>query len=310
MSDPTTDPHARNPAPVLRREDVGELSFRIHSSRRPDASPTQVFVLVHGIGVSHRYLARLHRQLAERSDVHSIDLPGFGGLPKPAGQVPVPLMADALGVVLDRLGLAGAVLVGHSMGAQWVVELAVHRPDLASSVVVIGPVSDDLRRSVAAQSIALAVDTIGEPLDGNVIVFTDYLRCGPRWYLRQLRHMVTYPIENRVTALTCPLLIIRGGDDPIAGQAWTRRLRDHAPAGSLVMVPGHRHLVQHTAPRTVAHAITAFLADSRHSASPLWSATSGFARSTSAISSSGRGGIVSSTSSSGTLGSSGPGTCG
>jgi len=261
MSEPSTDQRALNPTPIPRREDVGELSFRVLSSRGTEASPTPAFVLVHGIGVSHRYLSRLHRELEGTSAVHSIDMPGFGGLPKPGGQVSVPMMAEALGVVLDRLGLVDAVLVGHSMGAQWVVELAVDRPDLVSGVVVIGPVSDDLHRSVGAQSIALAVDTIGEPLDGNVIVFTDYLRCGPRWYLRQLRHMISYPIDERVTALTCPFLIIRGSNDPIAGQAWARRLRDQAPVGSLVMVPGHRHLVQHTASRTVARAITAFLAD-------------------------------------------------
>jgi len=265
MSDRGKDQRALDPAPNPRREDIGELGFRVLSSFGAAASRTPAFVLVHGIGVSHRYLSRLHRALAETSEVHSIDMPGFGGLPKPGGQVPVPTMAEALGVLMDRLGLAGAVLVGHSMGAQWVVELAVHRPELASNVVVIGPVSDDQRRSVAAQSIALAVDTIGEPLDGNVIVFTDYLRCGPRWYLRQLRHMISYPIENRVSALTCPLLIIRGGNDPIAGLAWARRLRDHAPVGSLVVVPGHRHLVQHTASRSVARAITAFLADSERS---------------------------------------------
>jgi len=66
-----------------------------------------------------------------------------------------------------------------------------------------------------------------------------------------------------VAALTLPLLIIRGGNDPIAGQAWARRLRDRATLASLVTVPGHRHLVQHTAPRAVALAIGSFLAGIR-----------------------------------------------
>ena len=243
-----------------QRVEVEDLSFRILSSPN-ESSRGPVIVLVHGIGVSHRYFARLHTQLAETHEVHSVDLPGFGGLPKPGRQVTVAEMARALSAVLVRLGLADLILVGHSMGAQWVVEVAIERPELASTVVVIGPVSDDRRRTVIAQSIALGVDTIGEPLVGNVIVFSDYIRCGPRWYLQQLRHMLRYPIESRVQALARPLLIIRGGNDPIAGLDWSRRLRDRAQRGLLVIVPGNRHLVQHTAPRAVSHAITAFVAD-------------------------------------------------
>ena len=245
-----------------RRIIVDDLVFEVRSSLSP-GSDEPPFVLIHGIGVSHRYLARLHRELAETSDVHSIDLPGFGGVPKPRSLVTVAQMAGSLAGVLEDLGLSDAVLVGHSMGAQWVVELAAARPDLASSVIVIGPVTDDEHRTATAQSLALAVDTAGEPIDGNVMVFTDYLRCGPRWYLTQLRQMVSYPIEDRVAALTRPLLIIRGGNDPIAGQAWARRLRDRATHALLVTVPGHRHLVQHSAPRAVALAIGSFLAGIR-----------------------------------------------
>ena len=254
-------------APTVRRVDVGELSFRLLSSRNAPSGVSPL-VLIHGIGVSHRYFERLHSELAETREVHSIDLPGFGGLPKPSRQVTVPDMASALAEVLERIGLTGVVLVGHSMGAQWAIELAVAHPHLASGVVALGPVSDDLHRTVAAQSVALARDTAREPAPSNVMVLMDYLRCGPRWYLRQLRQMVTYPIEARVRCLACPMLIVRGGNDPIAGQAWTRRLRDSARIGSLVIVPRHRHLVQHTAPRAVALAITAFIAEAALDSGP------------------------------------------
>lgn len=258
MTHAGTTPALAGPTPEPRRISVGGLTFEVRSSLSA-GSGRPAFVLIHGIGVSHRYLARLHRELAETSEVHSLDLPGFGRVPKPGSAVTVAQMAAGIAGVLEDLGLSDVVLVGHSMGAQWVIELAVQRPDLASSVIVIGPVTDDEHRTATAQSLALAVDTAGEPIDGNVMVFTDYLRCGPRWYLTQLRQMVSYPIEDRVAELVRPLLIIRGGNDPIAGQAWTRRLRDRAKLASLVTVPGHRHLVQHTAPRAVALAIGSFL---------------------------------------------------
>src|SRR5688572_6308002 len=113
------------------------MAFRAITTPSHSEGPT--FVLVHGIGVSHRYLSRLHERLSLSGTVHSIDLPGFGGLPKPERAPSVAEMAESIGELLTELGVAHAVLVGHSMGCQWVVELAAQRPDLARLVVIMGP---------------------------------------------------------------------------------------------------------------------------------------------------------------------------
>lgn len=242
------------------RADLGRLAFRVLASAGPSDGDRAPIVLIHGIGMSHRYLAKLHDLLAAEGPVYSIDLPGFGGLPKPGADVDVAAMAAALGEVVASLGLPPVVLVGQSMGCQWVVELAVQRPDLVAHVVTIGPVVDAAHRTVLAQSTALAVDTLGESPGANALVFTDYLRCGVPWYLTQLRHMLRYRIEDRAAELTRPLLIVRGGRDPIAGQEWCRRLRDAAPDARLVVIPGHHHNAQQSAPRAVASAIQAHTA--------------------------------------------------
>lgn len=235
---------------------VRGLIFRAFISRSADAD-TSAVVLIHGIGVSHRYFSRLHRQLARTHTVVSLDLPGFGGLPKPTGNPDVETVAAALGEVLASLDLERAVLVGHSMGAQWAVETAIRRPDLVSRVVIIGPVADVEHRTVLAQTRALGLDALREPPAVNAVVFSDYVRCGISWYLAQLRHMLAYPIEERITRLTAPLLIIRGASDPIAGLRWCRLLRQQASNAALVLVPGHHHVVQQSAPRAVASAILA-----------------------------------------------------
>lgn len=241
-----------------RRFAIHFLRFDVRST--PTAAPGDPvpFVLIHGLGTSLRYMARLHRELARASDVHSLDLVGFGGLPKSRRSPDVMQMADALGRVLDELGVREAVLVGHSMGSQWVVELAVRRPDLARTVVAIGPVTNDRRRNAVSQFIDLVRDIAGEPPVTNALVLVDYLLCGPIWFGRHLRHMLTYRIDERARLLVAPLLVVRGGNDPVAKLDWCRRLRDAADDGSLVVVPGHRHNVQHSAPRAVASAIVAF----------------------------------------------------
>jgi pimeloyl-ACP methyl ester carboxylesterase len=250
---------------MMRTDDQVTSGIRVlGGDSRPSAHPSAsgsrpTYVLVHGVGASHRYLARLHSELETDSLVYSVDLPGYGGLPKPSDSPSVHEMAVRLARVLDVLGVSEAVLVGHSMGAQWVVELALIRPDLASRVVIIGPVADSAHRTLFAQSRALAVDILGEPPVTNATVFLDYLRCGPIYYLQQSKPMLSYPIDERVTSLTQPLLVMRGGNDPIASDDWCRRLVARAPDGCLVTVPGNRHVVQFTAPKAVAGAIRSFV---------------------------------------------------
>ncbi len=266
LAPPRVDPSIAHSSPTavpdVWRVEVDALAFRVLASGPEGTATRPAIVLVHGIGVSHRYLSRLHDVLAAERRVFSIDLPGFAGLPKPSTDLDVPAMAQGLGRVIDSLGVAPVVLVGHSMGTQWVVEASLQRPDLVTDVVIMGPVADVAHRSMLAQSAALAVDTLGEPPGVNAIVLTDYLRCGVPWYLTQLRHMLAYRLEERVPDLPCPLLVVRGSRDPIAGLEWCRRLRDAAPAGRLVQIPGGFHVAQHSAPRAVASAILAHVTPS------------------------------------------------
>ncbi len=258
--------HMASPAHVTTTDaTIDGLAFRTRSSRG-GASGAAPYVLVHGVGTSHRYLRRLHALLATHADVHSIDLPGFGGLPAPAGSPGVAQIAEALATVVDALGVTSAVLVGHSMGAQWVVDLAVQRPDLARAVVLCSPVTDSARRSMFTQTLLLGLDSAHEPPKVGAIVLGDYARCGPVWYFAQVRHMLRYPLEDRVAALTAPVLVIRGGKDRIANLRWCTALRDRAASGTLAVVPGHRHLVQHTAAADVAAHIRAFVASATDAA--------------------------------------------
>lgn len=244
-------------SPSRRRVVVDQMTFGLWESPRPPGTDSPAIVLVHGIGMSHRYLSRLQGVFADFTRVVSVDLPGFAGLPKPSGDPDVERMGRALSEVIASLGEEGIIVVGHSMGAQWAAEAVLHRPERVQAVVAIGPVVDQRHRSLRAQARALAVDTLGETPLINLIVFADYLRCGVPWYLKQARHMIAYPTEKRYSALQPPVLVMRGGDDPVAGRAWCRRLRDAARAARLVEVPGRHHVVQHSAPRAVAAAIMA-----------------------------------------------------
>lgn len=245
--------------PRSERLRAGGLAYRTHTSRLPGSAP--VFVLLHGIGMSHRYLSRLHRELAASATVISFDLPGFGGTPTPPSRLSVEQYAELVGSALDRAGVQQCTVVGHSMGTQFAVDLARQRPELVSRAVLIGPVVDSRRRTALQQACALSRDGLREPFSANAMVMGDYLRCGPRWYLTELPAMMAYPTEERIADVRCPVLVMRGERDPIAGAPWSAALAARAPHGRLLQVPGQGHIVQHSAPAIVADALHRFATD-------------------------------------------------
>ncbi|WP_166788214.1 alpha/beta fold hydrolase [Cryobacterium glaciale] len=229
-----------------------------YSPASSGAVTTPVFVIVHGIGTSHRYSVPLHRAIAAGHSTYSVDLPGFGGTSTPRHRLWVEDYANLLGTLLDTLGLTSCVIIGHSMGAQFVTELAIQRPELVSQVVLIGPVADARRRTVVAQAVDLYRDTLKEPLRANVVVFGDYARCGPLWYTKTLSAMLAYATDENIVRVASPLLVVRGGDDPIARHGWCRGLVHNSRHGRLVEIPGHRHLVHYSAADRVADCIVEF----------------------------------------------------
>ena len=106
----------------------------MHHVRRGVGKP---LVLVHGLGSSWRSWSPILDALAAERTVVAVDLPGFGETPPLPGEVSIATLADAMTAFLDEQGLRGADVVGSSMGARLVLELA--RRDVVGAVVSLDP---------------------------------------------------------------------------------------------------------------------------------------------------------------------------
>jgi pimeloyl-ACP methyl ester carboxylesterase len=69
-------------------------------------------VLVHGIGMGHRYWSDLADALARTGRVLALDLPGFGDAPEPEHPHSMPESGDYLAALLEGEDLHDVVLVG------------------------------------------------------------------------------------------------------------------------------------------------------------------------------------------------------
>lgn len=238
-----------------------DVSYRVHLSRRVPAPGTvrPLFVMVHGIGMSHRYYDKLQRVLIDHGDTLIFDLPGFGGTPTPGRQLSVQDYAAMMAHALDEEGVEGCVVIGHSMGAQFATELAISRPDLVSQLVLIGPVTDTEHRSPVKHTLMLAADTLIERPVTNLMVGTAYVQCGIPWYLKELPVMLGYSLDDRLPLVTRPVLVIRGSRDIIAGHDWCEMLSRNARDGDLVEIPGQPHAAHRVGADSIATAVLALV---------------------------------------------------
>lgn len=111
-----------------------DTSKNMHFIRRGVGKP---LLLVHGLGGSWRSWEPILEQLVARRDVIAVDLPGFGTTPPLNGTVSIGTMADAVIAFLQANELVGVDVVGSSMGARLVLELA--RRGVVGSVVSLDP---------------------------------------------------------------------------------------------------------------------------------------------------------------------------
>ncbi len=106
----------------------------IHFIRRGAGKP---ILLVHGLGGSWRSWNPILDSLAAHRDVIAIDLPGFGNS-APLKEVTISSLAGAVTAFIRENGLTGIDIVGSSMGARLVLELA-RRGGIVGAVVSLDP---------------------------------------------------------------------------------------------------------------------------------------------------------------------------
>jgi 2-hydroxy-6-oxonona-2,4-dienedioate hydrolase len=212
-------------------------------------------VLLHGIGVTGAYFQPLARLLAPHHDVRVPNLPGWG-----IGSSPDHVLdLVELGETLVPL-LPGAI-VANSLGCQVAVELAIRRPELVSSLVLVGPTVDPHMRPFAKLVAGFAVDCSREPPSLWWIIARDYAAMGPVRFARTARSAYAHRIEERLPLVPQPTLVVRGGRDGFVTQRWCEEAAASLPNGRLAVIPGHAHAVHFSAPSVVAQEVEQHLGE-------------------------------------------------
>ncbi|MCC6312593.1 MAG: alpha/beta fold hydrolase [Thermomicrobiales bacterium] len=97
-------------------------------------------VFLHGLGGSISTWTQVLGEFVPEARVAALDLPGHGRSDKPDAaetDYSVAAMATTVGDAIVALGMAPAVIVGHSMGAAVALQIALERPKIVRGLVLV-----------------------------------------------------------------------------------------------------------------------------------------------------------------------------
>jgi pimeloyl-ACP methyl ester carboxylesterase len=237
----------------------------------------ETVVLIHGVGMRIEAWGPQIDRLAETCRVIAVDLPGHGGSAPLGAASNLAQFVAWFDRVLEELSLGPVNVAGHSMGALIATGIAATAQDKVRRVALLNGVH---RRSEAARKAVMA--------RAEEIMSGSFDRAAPlaRWFSVEERKGDAYVLVRDLlqsvdakgyadayrafasgdsvysdcwSRVARPALFLTGSDDMNSTSDMAREMAQIAPRGKAVVIPGHRHMVNLTAPEEVNAALADWL---------------------------------------------------
>ena len=253
-------------------------------------------VLVHGLSGYIPMWQKNIGALAQSRRVIALDLPGYGKSDKPRASYSMSFFAETVRGLLDVLEIPRAIAVGHSMGAQISMHLALQAPERVEALVLTSPAGIETFSATEAAFLRSLVtpaftyyatnSTIRArheanfrrmPTDAGFMVSDRIAMRGARKfkaYCHVIKHsvrgMLDEPVHARLHELDVPTLILFGDTDklipnPVLHRGTAAELVQaelpRMPNARFVLIPRAGHLAQFEAAEAWNEAVLAFVED-------------------------------------------------
>ncbi len=258
------------------------------------ASTEVPLVLIHGLSSSMGFWEHQVPDIAPDRRVLALDLPGYGASSRPDAPYSPPWFASVVVGWVDVVGLEQAVVVGHSMGGQVALTMALEHPQRVAGLVLSAPAgietfapgearfmadywheeraleaTEDQLRAVFATQVFSGLD------EGSERLLQERVRLGQHAAFRgtavavsrSIAGMLDHPVRDRLGEIEAPSLVVFGAEDRMIPNAVFTGGRPSQVLGEAVealgatglLIGGAGHTVHHEAPAEFNEAVRAFL---------------------------------------------------
>ena len=250
----------------------------------------ETLLLLHGFGSEKDHWIRMARHLTDQFYVIAPDIPGFGESGKSLDEhYDLSTQVARLAAFCDALGLKTFHVAGNSMGGYFAGHYALRYPERIETVWLLNPAgvagakkTDAFRATAGGEESPLIVDNVDEFKNLMNLMFTNP-PFAPEFMLEaiaqrtveaapMLRHISSYlykadgetlnfevPLDEALTELDKPTLVLWGEDDQIVDASGATILRELMPNATAVVLPNVGHVPMLEAPKETADAFTTFL---------------------------------------------------
>jgi len=251
---------------------AGRIAYSRCGTGRP-------LVVLHPIGVDRSWWDEYVDSWASSYDVIAIDMRGHGESSTLKSGITLADHAADVAAVLHKERVAGAALIGVSMGGMVAQRVAIQFPELVGAMILCataGGFPDDVRPRIRGRGDTSRQGAMPEVIDETIARWfaTDTPRldlvakCRARlaaddWYSWSANWEAISRLDNlaELRAVPQPALVVAGDADASIPPAVSQKIADALPAGRFVTIPGAAHFGAFDMRETIAPVFDAFLTD-------------------------------------------------
>ena len=228
-------------------------------------------ILLHGFPLNHLIWNDVVPYLIGQARVITPDLRGHGQSDAPEGVYTMAMLAEDITGLMDALGLARAIVVGHSMGGYAALALALKAPSRVAGIGLVATQAaadtperkagryasvEDVRQwglRNLAESMSANLTSRGDlqPLVRQMILSTR-----PEGVIGSLKGMAERPdVTGQLGRIHGPAVVVAGDADKLVPLEKSQTMARGLPDSRLVVISSAGHLPMMEAPREVADAL-------------------------------------------------------
>lgn len=274
---------------------VHKLAVRnINMAYIDEGQSDEVLVLVHGLGTYAKGWLRNIEPLSKHYRVIAVDLPGYGKSDKGYYEYTMDFNAQVLVELLDALEIEKATFVGHSMGGQISMTIALNYPERVNKLVLISPagferfddgegawmtgvMTPELVRDTPIRSIDvnLRYNFYETPPESEFLITERIQLRGAKDFERycyavskNVEAMINGYVYDKLDKITQPTLVLWGENDELIPNrflhaGWTKNIaaigEREIPDNTTILFPKCGHFVQFEKAAETNQAIIEFL---------------------------------------------------